>query len=168
MSKNFLSGYRNVQDGRWWTMLTSCVSHERLDHFLVNMISLSFMAPPVLALTGPTTFILLYFGAGMVSSIVSMVGKRLIREGGENGKMKAGHFSQGASGSVYAIMTTFACVMPTASFLVFFVVPAPAWAVVSGIFAWDLWHAAKTPGQEQIRRVMWVGYWPGFCFGGLG
>lgn len=107
------------------------------------MISLAFMAPPVLALTGPTTFVLLYFGAGVVSSIVSMVGKRLT---GETDKAGGRAFSHGASGSVYAIMSTFACVHPTATFLVFFVIPAPAWAVVSGIMAWDLWHAAKTPG----------------------
>lgn len=142
LSKNFLSGLTNVSDGRWWTMLTSCVSHEELNHFLLNMVSLAFMAPPVLALTGPTTFILLYFGAGMVSSIVSMIGKALVPPATQQ---KRGSFSHGASGSVYAIMSTFACVHPTATFLIFFVIPAPAWACVSGIFAWDLWHAAKTP-----------------------
>ncbi|SJX62505.1 related to PCP1-mitochondrial serine protease [Sporisorium reilianum f. sp. reilianum] len=142
MSKNFLSGYLNVQQGRWWTMLTSCVSHETLDHFLLNMVSLAFMAPPVLALTGPTTFVLLYFGAGVVSSVVSMVGKALVPPDKES---RFSAFSHGASGSVYAIMSAFACVHPRATFLVFFVVPAPAWLCVSGIFAWDLWHAAGTP-----------------------
>ncbi|KAJ9480252.1 Rhomboid protein 1, mitochondrial [Pseudozyma hubeiensis] len=144
LSKNFLSGLTNVREGRWWTMLTSCVSHEQLNHFLVNMVSLAFMAPPVLALTGPTTFVLLYFGAGMVSSIVSMIGKSLVPPEQKRGVGGSG-FSHGASGSVYAIMSTFACVHPTATFLIFFVIPAPAWACVSGIFAWDLWHAAKTP-----------------------
>lgn len=138
-----------MAQGRWWTLLTSCVSHERLDHFLVNMISLSFMAPPVLALAGPTTFALLYFGAGIVSSLVSIAGKRMVKK--ENGSAlppgRSG-LSQGASGSVYAIMSAFACVHPTATFLVFFVIPAPAWAVVSGIFAWDLWHAARLPGGQ--------------------
>lgn len=143
LSKNFLSGLTNVREGRWWTMLTSCVSHEQLNHFLVNMVSLAFMAPPVLALTGPTTFVLLYFGAGIVSSVVSMVGKQLVPPKDE--RRGLGSFSHGASGSVYAIMATFACVNPTATFLIFFVIPAPAWACVSGIFAWDLWHAAKTP-----------------------
>lgn len=139
LSKNFLSGWVNVADGRWWTMLTACVSHQRLDHFLLNMVSLAFMAPPVLALTGPTTFVLLYFSAGVASSIVSMVARRFVGRGEQS------DFSHGASGSVYAIMSTFACVHPTATFLIFFVIPAPAWACVTGIFAWDLWHAAQTP-----------------------
>lgn len=143
LSKNFLSGIPNVREGRWWTMLTSCVSHEKLDHFLLNMVSLAFMAPPVLALTGPTTFVLLYFGAGVVSSVVSMAGKALVSS--SPGGAGAEGFSHGASGSVYAIMSTFACVHPTATFLIFFVIPAPAWACVSGIFAWDLYHAAGTP-----------------------
>lgn len=141
MSKNFLSGRLNLYEGRWWTLLTSCVSHQRLDHFCLNMISLAFMAPPVIALTGPTTFLALYFGAGIASSCVSIAGKALARVD----ERRAGGFSQGASGSVYAIMTTFAMVQPTATFLVFFVIPAPAWVVVSGIFAWDLFNAANTP-----------------------
>lgn len=142
LSKNFLSGWTNVREGRWWTMVSSCVSHEEVNHFLVNMLSLAFMAPPVLALTGPTTFVLLYFGAGMVSSVVSMVGKQLVPATQQRGLAS---FSHGASGSVYAIMSTFACVNPTATFLIFFVIPAPAWACVTGIFAWDLWHASRTP-----------------------
>ncbi|SNX85522.1 related to PCP1 - mitochondrial serine protease [Melanopsichium pennsylvanicum] len=147
LSKNFLSGWPNVDQGRWWTMLTSCVSHEKLDHFALNMISLAFMAPPVLALTGPTTFVLLYFGSGVFSSIVSMIGKKLVPAEAKQGARNGG-FSHGASGSVYAIMSTFACVHPTATFLVFFVIPAPAWACVTSIFAWDLWHAANMPGGK--------------------
>lgn len=145
LGKNFLSGWPNISEGRWWTLLTSCLSHEALDHFLINMISLSFMAPPVLALTGPTTFVALYFGAGVVSSIVSLVARKLVQNDKTPTK-PAKPYSHGASGSVYAIMSTFACVHPTATFLVFFVIPAPAWACVTGIFAWDLWHAANKPG----------------------
>lgn len=128
-------------------MFTSCLSHERLDHFAVNMISLVFMAPPVLALTGPTTFLLLYFGAGFVSSVVSMAGKKFLDRKGSR------DFSHGASGSVYAIMATFACVNPTATFLVFFVIPAPAWAVVSGIVGWDLWGALTAPKAGMTGMV---------------
>ncbi|SYW83899.1 uncharacterized protein UHO2_03126 [Ustilago hordei] len=141
LCKNFLSGWLNLSEGRWWTMITSCLSHAQLGHFLVNMISLSFMAPPVLALTGPSTFLALYFGAGVASSIVSMIGKKVVHDDKEGAD-----FSHGASGSVYAIMSTFACVHPKATFLMFFVIPAPAWACVTGIFAWDLWHAANRPG----------------------
>ncbi|CDU26052.1 related to PCP1-mitochondrial serine protease [Sporisorium scitamineum] len=138
LCRNFLSGLPNLVQGRWWTLVTSCISHEQLDHFLVNMVSLWFMAPPVLAWVGPSAFLGLYFGAGVVSSFVSMVGKWWV-DGGLGG------FSHGASGSVYAIMSVFACVRPRATFLVFFVVPAPAWAVVGAVLGWDVWHAAGTP-----------------------
>ena len=36
-----------------------------------------------------------------------------------------------------AVMSFFACVSPQTKFLLFFVVPVPAWALVSGFFLWD-------------------------------
>lgn len=145
MSKNFLSGEINMREGRWWTLLTSCFSHEAPMHLLFNMVTLGFMSPPVVALTGPTMFLVLYCGGGIISSVVSMVGKRVF-ETEEQRRRRP--FSHGASGSVYAIMSTFACVQPRAQFLLFFVLPLPAWACVSGIFAWDVAQAVLNPGQR--------------------
>ncbi len=38
MFTNFLSGLPNLQQGRIWTLLTSCVSHEDSSHLLINML----------------------------------------------------------------------------------------------------------------------------------
>ncbi|PWN46680.1 rhomboid-domain-containing protein [Violaceomyces palustris] len=159
MTKNFLFGEPNLREGRWWTLITSCLSHKDLPHFLINMVSLSFMAPPVLALVGPSTFLGLYLGAGIVSCGVSAFWNRfvepLLYEEGQ-GRGRDG-FSQGASGSVYAIMTTFACVQPNATFLIFFVLPAPAWACVTGFFAWDLYSASVHSKNSKVDSAGHVG-----------
>lgn len=145
MAKHFLSGEINMCEGRWWTLLTNCFSHQAPTHLIFNMVTLGFMSPPVLALTGPTMFLLLYCGGGIISSVVSMVGKRVIETEEQQSRRP---FSHGASGSVYAIMSTFACVQPRAQLLLFFVLPVPAWACVSGIFAWDVAQAVLNPGQR--------------------
>ncbi|KAI3476589.1 hypothetical protein L1887_61831 [Cichorium endivia] len=66
-------------------------------HLLFNMVTLGFMSPPVVALTGPTMFLVLYCGGGIISSVVSMVGKRVF-ETEEQRRRRP--FSHGASGSV--------------------------------------------------------------------
>jgi membrane associated rhomboid family serine protease len=72
MMKNFLSGEDSLKEGRPWTLLTSCISHEGDYHFLINMVSLVFTAPAILTVVGPATFLGLYFGAGIVSSTISL------------------------------------------------------------------------------------------------
>lgn len=87
------------------------------------------MAPPVLSLVGPATFLGLYFGSGLASSLISAGWHRFVDPWVGRGSQAPGSmtrptsqgFSHGASGSVYAIMATFACIMPSATFLIFFV-----------------------------------------------
>lgn len=48
--------------------------------------------------------------------------------------------AHGASGATYGAISFFAAAFPRETFLLFFVVPVPAWLCVSGIFAWDLYN----------------------------
>ncbi|KAN0060430.1 hypothetical protein ACQY0O_007760 [Thecaphora frezii] len=147
MMANFLSGEANLLAGRWWTLVTSCISHRDVGHYMINMLGLFFMAEPVMAVVGNATFLALYFGAGVASCVVSLLWHRVVDPWMNKGGRGTGGYSLGASGSVYAIMTTFACMQPHATFLLFFVLPVPAWLCVSGIFAHDLYSAAMTPGS---------------------
>lgn len=72
MYKNFMCSFLNLNEGRWWVLFSACISHSDLQHFAFNMLSLFFMATPVLALIGPSTFLALYFGAGMASCTFSL------------------------------------------------------------------------------------------------
>ncbi|UZJ53923.1 hypothetical protein CBS101457_003243 [Exobasidium rhododendri] len=155
MNENFLSGEVNLLQGRPWTLLTSCISHDSFGHFAVNMVSFTLMSPPIIQLVGPAAFLGLYFGAGLISSAISIGWKKYLDPYFDMGpRDKTGKslssvpgYSHGASGSIYAVLTTFACVQPRATFLLFVVIPAPAWAVVPGIIAWDLFSAVAKPGQ---------------------
>jgi rhomboid-like protein len=104
------------------------------------------------SLLGPASFLGLYLGGGIVSSMVSLVFHRVM----SNNRSKT-HGSEGASGmyipsqcyqadpfylhptcpagAIYASLAYYAAMFPQAQFLLFFVVPMPAWAAVGGIFA---------------------------------
>jgi membrane associated rhomboid family serine protease len=76
MLKHFFNHEYSLQDGRPWTLLTSCVSQKEESHLMFNMMSLLFTAPAILAIVGPVTFLGLYFGAGVVSNVVSIGWKK--------------------------------------------------------------------------------------------
>jgi membrane associated rhomboid family serine protease len=78
MDRNFLLSRPNLDAGRFWTILTSTFSHVGLDHIAMNMVSLMFMAPPILSLLGPASFSLLYLGAGLGAAVFSMEWRRYV------------------------------------------------------------------------------------------
>ena len=59
--------------------------------------------------------------------------------------------SHGASGAIYSVISFFACLAPTATFLLFGIIPVPAWAMVTGIFLYDGYGAVNH--QVSLSRV---------------
>ncbi|GAA5953930.1 hypothetical protein JCM21900_003056 [Sporobolomyces salmonicolor] len=136
---NFTVSWQNVSQGRIWTLVTSAFSHEGTGHLLVNMASLFFMAPPVMAVLGNVGFLSLYLLSGLAASAFSLAFNHFVTK-------NPNYAAHGASGATYGTISFFACMFPTTTFLLFFVVPVPAWLCVrqvtlSGIFVWDLYGA---------------------------
>ncbi|CAE6353425.1 unnamed protein product [Rhizoctonia solani] len=138
MFKHFTTSWNNVLEGRIWTLLTACFSHEMTGHLLVNGMSFWFMAPPVMRMLGNSAFLALYLGGGIASSAFSLVWNAVVQHRGGN--------AHGASGAIYSVISLFACLFPNTTFLLFFIVPVPAWLCVSGIFAWDLYGSLRRRG----------------------
>ncbi|KAH7344615.1 hypothetical protein B0J17DRAFT_636158 [Rhizoctonia solani] len=138
MFKHFTTSWTNVTEGRIWTLLTACFSHEMTGHLLVNGMSFWFMAPPVMRMLGNSAFLALYLGGGIASSAFSLVWNAVVQHRGGN--------AHGASGAIYSVISLFACLFPNTTFLLFFIVPVPAWLCVSGIFAWDLYGSLRRRG----------------------
>ncbi|KEP53686.1 S54 family peptidase [Rhizoctonia solani 123E] len=138
MFKHFTTSWTNVLEGRIWTLLTACFSHEMTGHLLVNGMSFWFMAPPVMRMLGNSAFLALYLGGGIASSTFSLVWNAVVQHRGGN--------AHGASGAIYSVISLFACLFPNTTFLLFFIVPVPAWLCVSGIFAWDLYGSLRRRG----------------------
>ncbi|GAA5824716.1 hypothetical protein JCM3770_003079 [Rhodotorula araucariae] len=133
LQRNFTVSWHNISQGRVWTLITSAFSHEGTGHILVNMLSLFFMAPAAMAVLGNSGFLGLYLFAGVTASTFSLLVNHFITRN----PFYAAH---GASGATYGAISFFACAFPREKFLLFFVLPVPAWLCVSGIFAWDVYN----------------------------
>lgn len=141
MVRNFILNMPNVLAGRVWVLLTSCFSHMTTAHILVNSIGLWFAAPAVASILGTSGYLLFYLGAGLFSAICSLAWQSLTP-----GRRVFG--SEGASGAIYGCMAFFGTMFPRSTFLLFFVIPMPAWALLSGVFVWDLWNTMFNPASR--------------------
>ncbi|KAL7424318.1 hypothetical protein Q5752_001908 [Cryptotrichosporon argae] len=125
LTRHFVLNEANIMAGRIWTLVTSSFSHSSGSHILMNCIGLYFIAPAT--------------ASGIFASLTSLAYHRFRRD------RWAG--SEGASGAIYATLAFYGALFPRTQFLVFFVVPMPAWLFVGGIFAWDLFSAFGRPNS---------------------
>ncbi|SCV72251.1 BQ2448_4945 [Microbotryum intermedium] len=142
LQNNFTTSWRNITQGRVWCLLTSCFSHEGTGHILMNLLSLYFMGPPVMMMLGNVGFLSLYLFSGAVASLTSLLFSRLTLPLPQS----LAYSAHGASGAIYGCLSFFAAAYPRTTFLLFFVVPVPAWACVAGILGWDLYGALGRRG----------------------
>lgn len=161
MMRNFTSGEPNLREGRWWTLLTACFSHQDMPHFAFNMLTFAFTAPALLPIIGAPQMLTLYIGAGLTASLTSLAWPYIVDPilHGEQKSLRRRRFtmSLGASGSVYAILAAFAAMRPNALFLLFYVVPVPARMCVAGILAYELYSASFPRQDNHIDSVGHVG-----------
>jgi membrane associated rhomboid family serine protease len=63
MKSYFTVSVKNIEEGRWWTALTSMVSHSGFFHLFNNMLALHVFGTQVCRTIGSTRFLTLYVGA---------------------------------------------------------------------------------------------------------
>ncbi|KAH7887936.1 hypothetical protein F5I97DRAFT_927606 [Phlebopus sp. FC_14] len=133
MRDNFLVDMRNVSAGRIWTIITACFSHRDTSHAMFNGLTFYFMAPAVMQLLGNKRFLGLYFLGGISASLASLAWNTFFR----HEKIP----SQGASGAIMATLALYSCAFPRNTFLVFFVIPCPAWVFLPAVLLYDGWQS---------------------------
>jgi rhomboid-like protein len=69
MVDNFLVSWTGLQQGRYWTLLTSVFSHESLFHIFINMFVLNSFGSLLEQVLGHWRFLAFYLVAGIVSSL---------------------------------------------------------------------------------------------------
>ncbi|KAF8342025.1 uncharacterized protein EI90DRAFT_2904405, partial [Cantharellus anzutake] len=150
MLKHFTVSWDNFKQECIWTLITSCFSQSSATHALMNGLTFYFMAPAVLDLLGNARFLGLYLGGGLIASAVSLAWNHLT-SGNPN------YRSHGASGAILSTVAFFACAFPRTQFLVFFIVPVPAWACITGLFAWDLYSTVVRRQGSTVDSAGHVG-----------
>lgn len=178
MMRHFTSGEPQLLAGRWWTLLTSCFSHQDTMHWGVNMLTFALTAPAIVPIIGAPSLVSLYVGAGLASSFTSIVWPYIVDPivHGERSSLARRRYtySQGASGSVYAILSAFTMMRPSSTIYLFFAIPMPAWACIGGLFAWE-WYNAHFPSPRShtdsvghvgglLAGVLYARMWRGRLF----
>ncbi|THV03304.1 rhomboid-domain-containing protein [Dendrothele bispora CBS 962.96] len=147
MHDNFTSSWRNFSEGRVWTLLTSAFSHQSPSHIFMNGFTFMFLSKPILEMLGSRRFLGLYLGSAILSSVASMGWQNLVK------KRDIG--SLGASAAIYSVVSLLACVAPRMTFMIYGIIPVPAWLAVTGIFAIDSYSAVhdKQRGTDTAGHV---------------
>ncbi|KAL7625632.1 hypothetical protein AAE478_004852 [Parahypoxylon ruwenzoriense] len=121
----------NIYQGRWYTLLSSVISHETLPHLVFNMISFHAFTSCALMIGLPVpTVLALGLGSGVAGGLACLIDwrrKGLTRVNG-----------LGASGVISGMSAALACTVPFAPFqLMFIPVGIPLFVLTLGYIAYD-------------------------------
>jgi membrane associated rhomboid family serine protease len=116
-----------------WQLFTYMFIHANFAHLLMNMITLFFIGPTVERTLGSYRFFILYYLSGMLGGL----GWSLLAP--------AGASCLGASGAVMGVLGAFGALYPTATLLLWFVIPVKTWVLVLGLILWELYETINAP-----------------------
>ncbi|KAJ4387800.1 hypothetical protein N0V93_008402 [Gnomoniopsis smithogilvyi] len=160
MFDNFTISRRNVDEGRWYTMLTSALSHKDLTHLAVNMFMLH-----------QATSIGTYVGLGPIRLATLALGSAL---GGSVGalydntqRIRAGEPDVpglGASGMVQGMLVATMLAAPRLPMQIFFIpIDISYRAVVGGFLAWDMYKLYEERRRGDRKKSGWSGSYVGYA-----
>lgn len=141
-----------------WTIFTSVFAHHLFDfsHILLNGLVLFFFGTTVERLIGTRRFTYLFLGAGAVAGIAQVVLTKILFQV-DTGVV-------GASGAIQGLMGLLVVLAPRLTVLVFFVIPAPLWALTAAYVIFDL-LGAISPGSRTAHFAHLAGLALGAWYG---
>jgi membrane associated rhomboid family serine protease len=132
MLENFTVSWTLLEQGRYWTLLTSVFSHNMLMHILINMLVLQSFGTIMAAVLGTRRFLAFYLVAGVVASFSHAFVSAFIVG---NPDIPA----VGASGAIAGLVLVFSLMFPREKILLFFVIPLPAMVGALAFIGLDVW-----------------------------
>ncbi|KAF2200548.1 rhomboid-domain-containing protein [Delitschia confertaspora ATCC 74209] len=171
---NFTLGWKGLQEGRWWTLVTHDFFHIGLTHIVFNMVTFFAMGQLLAATPGVRVGHLAVLLTG--SGLSSAAGFLFTRD--RNSRKESQSRALGFSGVSSGFVAAAACLHPTVKFALFGIIPAPAWALAGGFFAYDWYniynrssgiaHAGHVGGAVfgalywllRLRKVRTTALWP--------
>lgn len=140
---------------RPWTVFTSILAHADIAHFLVNAIVFFSFAPMLEVLVGKRKFLLVFFGAGAIATVVQLL------------VIPHEAIVVGASGGILGILGVLTMLMPKLRVLLFFFIPLPLWVATLGFAGLSAILAVTAPGSSIASAAHLVGTLVGLGSGWL-
>ncbi|CAH0483079.1 unnamed protein product [Peronospora belbahrii] len=143
MLTHFTTSTQHLQEGRYYTLLTSMFSQATLGHLGANMIGLYFFGRQLCDVLGHKKFLGLYLASGVLSSAAAMLEQKL------SGKLS---YNLGASGAVNGITSMSILLFPHGTVLIFGIIPMPAW-LAGSLFIFKDAYSLVTGQEDGIGHV---------------
>lgn len=134
MTQHFTASYGGIRYGYYHTLLTSAVSHYSMGHIFSNMFTFYFFGSNLCQIIGGARLLQLYALAAVVGSGTQIAADRRA-------------VCLGASAAVNAMVIFSVLLNPTATYLLYGIIPAPAWALGTAWICWDTYGAYKGGGN---------------------
>ncbi|KAK1776116.1 hypothetical protein QBC45DRAFT_420405 [Copromyces sp. CBS 386.78] len=169
--RHFMVSLDNIAQGRWWTMLTSTVSHKDFSHLCKNMLAFIGVASIGInrGLSNGKLFCVC-LGSAVAGSVAhlwhSAHKAKRARQNRRLGVIRTAP-ALGASGIVSGLSVAVAVVFPyetvhTGSGFLPIPLTIPLWTIPFGSFAYDLWMLG-----DESSRIGHAAHLGGAVFGGL-
>jgi membrane associated rhomboid family serine protease len=107
----------SIRAGEQYRMFTSAFLHADLAHLLLNMLTLFFFAPVVIAYLGQLSFLLIYFGSLVCGSLLTLYFH----------KNDYSYRAIGASGAITGIVYSAILLQPEENIYLYFIIEIPAY-----------------------------------------
>lgn len=169
LESHFTTSIKNLENGRYWTLLTGAFSHISLGHFFSNMVTMyAFGSVLVLhpGLNG-ARILAISLGSALTGSVGILV-QQMMRDPRKRTD------ALGASGVVMGLGCAAALLAPTQRMLLLAVVPVPLWGLMAGYFMYDAVFLNRQDGVAHSGHLGGLAfgaayYWLSLRrFGGIG
>jgi len=168
IQKNTLVSPAAVDQGRWWTLITSSFSHQEVLHFAFNMFTMRTMCQ-ILSMVPNMHgghILMIALGSGLAGSAGYVLQHKAAAKSSKGRLEALQHYQAsalGASGAVMGLSAVATCFLPKIPLsLMFIPVPIPLWAVTMGYFAVDAYYLSS-----KNSRTAHAGHLGGLAFGTL-
>jgi len=155
-----------VDQGRWWTLLTSSFSHQEFFHFAFNMFTMRTMCQILSMVPGlhGGHVLAVALGSGLAGSAGYVLQHKAAAKNSKGRMEYMQHYQAsalGASGAVMGLSAVATCFLPSMPLsLMFIPIPIPLWAVTMGYFAVDAYYL-----NSKTSRTAHAGHLGGLVFG---
>lgn len=157
MTDHFVLSQRNIDEGRYYTLLTSAFSHQNFTHLGINMYMLH-QSTIFGALVGLSP---LRLSALALTSALGGSVAQLLDYGSREGEHGVGRSALGASGMVQGMLVATACAAPLMPvFAMFIPIPIAYRTFVGGFLAWDAYNLYHTRSGNE--KTNWMGSTVGY------
>ncbi|CAF9921275.1 MAG: hypothetical protein GOMPHAMPRED_002277 [Gomphillus americanus] len=122
VQENLVLNRKNIQEGRWYTLITSGLNHYRPGHLIMNMLGFWSMGIPLIGSIGAPAFLTIWVASGITGGVASIIrinhrlNSALSQPATSQERYEVARLANtsfvGASGSIFGVFAAYAILYP--------------------------------------------------------